>query len=66
MGFNRTNDMLNEMERVGIVSGTVRGKQREVLVTLEELEEILEKDKGVFVVINKNNYLIRHYQKTIH
>ena len=26
MGFNRTNDMLNEMERVGIVSGTVRGK----------------------------------------
>jgi S-DNA-T family DNA segregation ATPase FtsK/SpoIIIE len=48
MGFNRTNDMLNEMERVGIVSGTVRGKQREVLVTLEELEEILEKRQKEF------------------
>jgi hypothetical protein len=33
--------MLSEMERMGIVSSTVRGKQREVLVTIEELEDIL-------------------------
>lgn len=43
MGFNRTNDILNEMERLGIVSSTVRGRQREVLVTPEELEDILQR-----------------------
>jgi S-DNA-T family DNA segregation ATPase FtsK/SpoIIIE len=42
MGFNRANEMLSEMERLGIVSSTVRGKQREVLVSIEELEDILK------------------------
>ena len=41
ISFNRANRLLMKMESLGIVSGTVKGKQREVLVTETELEDIL-------------------------
>lgn len=41
ISFNRANRLLMKMESLGIVSSTVKGKQREVLVTETELEDIL-------------------------
>ena len=41
-GFNRMNDIFLGLEDLGIVSRSVKGKSREVLVTELELEEILE------------------------
>lgn len=41
-GFNRMNDIFLGLEELGIVSRSVKGKSREVLVTELELEEILE------------------------
>ena len=41
-GFNRMNDIFLGLEELGIVSKSVKGKSREVLVTELELEEILE------------------------
>ena len=41
MGFNRVNDILVALEQLGVLSQAVKGKQREVLVSELELEEIL-------------------------
>ena len=41
MGYNRTNNIILALERLGVVSSVVRGKQREVLVNEVELEMIL-------------------------
>lgn len=41
-GFNRMNDIFLGLEDLGIVSKSVKGKSREVLVTELDLEEILE------------------------
>lgn len=41
VGFNRAQSILKMMEELGIVSGQEGTKAREVIVTLEELEEIL-------------------------
>ena len=41
-GFNRMNDIFLGLEDLGIVSKSVKGKSREVLVDELELEEILE------------------------
>ena len=42
ISFNRANRLFMKMEALGIVSKTVKGKQREVLVNPSELEEILK------------------------
>jgi len=42
ISFNRADRIVLQMERLGIVSGTVRGKSREVIVNVDQLEEILE------------------------
>ena len=41
MGYNRANSILVALEKLGVVSSVVRGKQREVLVNEVELEMIL-------------------------
>lgn len=44
IGFNRTRDIFTELERLNIISkGSGQTKAREILVSLEELDEILEK-----------------------
>ncbi|HON64432.1 MAG TPA: DNA translocase FtsK [Bacilli bacterium] len=43
ISFNRADRMLLAMENLGIVSSTVKGKQREVLVSETELEAILNR-----------------------
>jgi len=43
ISFNRADRMLIAMESLGIVSSTVKGKQREVLVNETELETILNR-----------------------
>lgn len=45
ISFNRANRILLKMERLGILSSTVKGKQREVLVSADELADILDNDK---------------------
>ena len=45
ISFNRADRMLLAMETLGIVSTTVKGKQREVLVNEIELEDILKTRK---------------------
>lgn len=45
ISFNRANRLLLKMERLGIMSGTIKGKPREVLVSEEELEQILEENR---------------------
>ena len=45
ISFNRANRILLKMERLGILSSTVKGKQREVLVSADELAQILDNDK---------------------
>ncbi len=42
MGFNRVNNILIALEKLGVVSSAVKGKQRDVLVNEVELEMILE------------------------
>jgi len=44
IGFNRAQAIMNELEKLGVVSSTVSGKQRTVLVTLDELDEILDEN----------------------
>lgn len=44
ISFNRANRLLLKMERLGIMSGTIKGKPREVLVTEEELFRILDEN----------------------
>ncbi len=41
ISFNRANRIFAKLEQLGVVSSTVKGKQREVLVGESELEEIL-------------------------
>lgn len=41
MGFNRVNDILMALEKLGVLSPAVKGKQRDVLVDEYELESIL-------------------------
>lgn len=44
IGFNRTRDIFSELERLNIISkGSGQTKAREILVSLEELDDILEK-----------------------
>lgn len=45
ISFNRADKMLLAMETLGIVSSTVKGKQREVLVNDIELEDLLQTRK---------------------
>ena len=45
VSFNRAKRMLSKMEKLGILSETVAGKPREVLVTEEELLKILDENK---------------------
>ena len=45
ISFNRSNRLLLKMEKLGIVSQTIKGKPREVLVTEEELEQIFEDNR---------------------
>lgn len=42
VGFNRAQSIMNGLEEMGIVSEGVAGRPRRVLVTIEELEEILD------------------------
>ena len=41
MGYNRANSILLALEKLGVVSTVVKGKQRDVLVNEIELEMIL-------------------------
>ena len=41
ISFNRANRLFTQFEELGIVSGTVKGKQREILVSEDELKDIL-------------------------
>lgn len=41
ISFNRANRLFTQFEELGIVSGTTKGKQREILVTEDELKDIL-------------------------
>ena len=41
ISFNRATRLFTQFEELGIVSGTVKGKQREILVTEDELKDIL-------------------------
>ena len=45
ISFNRINRILLKMENMGIISSTVKGKQREVLVTEDELSQILDNNR---------------------
>ena len=45
VSFNRTKRMLSKMEKLGILSPTVAGKPRTVLVNEEELYKILDENK---------------------
>ena len=45
ISFNRANRILLKMENLGILSSTVKGKQREVLVSEDELAEILDRNR---------------------
>ena len=42
MGFNRVNDILIALEKLGVLGPTIKGKQREVLVDEYQLEDILK------------------------
>lgn len=42
MGFNRVNSILSALEKLGVLSQAIKGKQRDVLVDEYELEEILK------------------------
>ena len=42
MGFNRVNDILIALERLGVLGPAIKGKQREVLVDEYQLEDILK------------------------
>ena len=41
ISFNRATRLFTQFEELGIVSGTVKGKQREILVSEDELKDIL-------------------------
>ena len=45
ISFNRANRILLKMEKLGILSGTIKGKPREVLVSEQELFQILDENK---------------------
>ncbi|HBP25448.1 MAG TPA: DNA translocase FtsK, partial [Acholeplasmatales bacterium] len=42
VGFNRAQNIMNGLEDLGVVSEGLSGRPRRVLVTIEELEELLE------------------------
>lgn len=42
MGFNRVNDILMALEKLGVLGPAIKGKQRDVLVDEYELESILK------------------------
>jgi len=42
VGFNRAQNIMNGLEELGVVSEGLSGRPRRVLVTIEELEELLE------------------------
>ena len=46
IGYNRADDMMNTLEKLGVVSPAIQGKPRTVLVEMEELERILSVYKG--------------------
>jgi len=41
IGYNRADDLMCQLEQMGIVSPVIPGKQRSVLIDIEELERIL-------------------------
>ena len=41
MGFNRVNEILISLEKLGVLGPAIKGKQREVLVDEYQLEDIL-------------------------
>lgn len=41
IGFNRAQNIMNALESLGVVSEGVAGKQRTVLITIDELEDVL-------------------------
>ena len=42
MGFNRVNEILISLEKLGVLGPAIKGKQREVLVDEYQLEDILK------------------------
>ena len=40
-GFNRAQAIVNELEKMGVVSESLGTKQRQVLVSIDELEDLL-------------------------
>lgn len=42
IGFNRAQNIMNALEALGVVSEGVAGKQRTVLITIDELDDVLE------------------------
>ena len=46
IGYNRADDMMNTLEKLGVVSPAIQGKPRTVLVEMDELERILNVYKG--------------------
>ena len=52
MGFNRVNAIFNALENLGILSSVVHGKAREVLVSEDELTDILSEQNLLKVGVN--------------
>lgn len=44
VGFNRANEIMNQLCEVGVVGEELGTKPREVLITLEQFEEFLEEN----------------------
>lgn len=42
IGFNRAQSIMNGLEELGVVSEGVAGRQRRVLITIDELDELIE------------------------
>lgn len=42
IGFNRAQSIMNGLEELGVVSEGVAGRQRRVLITVDELDELIE------------------------
>jgi S-DNA-T family DNA segregation ATPase FtsK/SpoIIIE len=42
IGFNRAQNIMNALEALGVVSEGVAGKPRSVLITIDEIDEVLE------------------------
>ena len=47
IGFNRAQSIVSSLESAGIVGENVGSKARDVLVSAEEAEEIIERLRGI-------------------